>query len=210
MRTGETKSGIISSLRSVLTGAACVAALSGCMGSDTTGSIGNLVAFNSATPPAVAGPVALRVECPEVQVQDGAGTVRTFAGRDQSSSSVRYQFGISETARECDVVNGQIAIKVGVSGRVLIGPAGQPGTYAVALRVAVKRDGTDGVAATKVYPVSATIPAGETGADFTVVSDQLMVPYTREEAGVDYTILVGFDEKAAVAKPHAAPKKKKG
>lgn len=209
MRTG-TKSGIISSLRSVLTGAACVAVLSGCMGDDTTGSIGNLVAFNSTKPPADPAPVALQVECPTVEVQDGAGTVRTFAGHDQSSASVRYQFGISETARECDVVNGQVGIKVGVSGRLLIGPAGQPGTYAVALRIAVKRDGADGVAATKVYPVTATIPAGETGADFTVVSDQLFVPYTREEAAADYTILVGFDEKAAVAKPHAAARKKKG
>lgn len=207
MRTGETIRHFSSNLRSVLTGTACVIALSGCMGDDTTASIRNFVAFNSSEPPAVQQ-AAQKVECPEVQVQDGAGTVRTYAGHDQSSDAVRYQFGISETARECTLVNGQIGIKVGISGRVLIGPAGQAGTYSVPLRFAVKRDGTGGVAATKVYPVSATIPPGQTGADFTIVSDELLVPFTREEASADYTILVGFDEKASVAKPHAGKKKK--
>jgi hypothetical protein len=127
--------------------------------------------------------------------------VRTYAGSAATSDSVRYQFSISETARECDVVNGQIAIKVGVSGRVLIGPAGAPGTYSVPVRIAIKREGADGVLASKLYPVTATIPPSEAGAPFTLVSEPMLVPFTREEAREDYSIIVGFDQNGRAAKP---------
>ncbi len=182
----------------------CSIGLSAC-GGDATSTFGNLLAFNkpSAPPLSADGKPIVNVDCPEVLVSDVGGTSRVFAGSDQSSNGVRYQFGIRETARECSAENGQIALKVGVSGRLLIGPAGQPGTYSVPLKIAVKREGTEGYAATKIYQVNASVPAGETGADFTVVSDLLFVPLIHEEAKQDYTIEVAFDTKAGRAAPVA-------
>ena len=41
--------------------------------------------------------------------------------------TMRYQVGIAQTARECAALGGVMTMKVGVQGRVLLGPAGGPG-----------------------------------------------------------------------------------
>ena len=55
----------------------------------------------------------------------------------EANPAVRYQFDIFETARECKVEGAQFAIKVGVAGRLLIGPVGAAGAYSAPLRVVV-------------------------------------------------------------------------
>ena len=47
-------------------------------------------------------------------------------------------------------------LKVGVSGRLLIGPAGKPGTYSAPLRVTVHDENPKKDVFTKVYKVEAT------------------------------------------------------
>ena len=62
------------------------------------------------------------------------------------NASVRYQFNIGDTARECDPAGpGQATLKIGVSGEVVIGPAGSAGTYNAPLRIMVTQvsDKTD-------------------------------------------------------------------
>ena len=66
---------------------------------------------------------AADLDCPVVEVEDGAATAR-FGGAE--NASVRYQFDIIDAARECQPQGSQFALKVGVSGRLLIGPAGTP------------------------------------------------------------------------------------
>src|ERR1700760_3245676 len=72
-------------------------------------------------------PVAAQdINCPDVAVAEGGASLRV-GGAD--NASVRYQFSIGDTARQCDPAGpGEAAIKVGVAGQVVIGPAGSPGS----------------------------------------------------------------------------------
>ena len=71
-------------------------------------------------------PVAAQdINCPEVTVADGGAALRVGG---PENSSVRYQFNIGDTARQCDPAGtGQATVKIGVAGEVVMGPAGQAG-----------------------------------------------------------------------------------
>ena len=80
------------------------------------------------------------VDCPQIEVQDGTSAVRVYAGADQSNANLRYQFSLDNAARECQLADGQLNIKVGVAGRVLVGPAGAPSSFTVPVRVVIRRE----------------------------------------------------------------------
>jgi hypothetical protein len=154
-------------------------------------------------------PVALpltadELQCPPVEIDEGGAAARV-GGPD--NASVRYQFAISQTARECAPVStNQFTLKVGVSGRLLIGPAGKPGTFSAPLRVTVHDENTKKDAFTKVYKVEASVPdAGD--APFNLVTEPIVLPMTRTELADDYTLTVGFDNGKAAASPAPKPKK---
>ena len=193
-------------------------ALGGCAATDklipsTSGmgsAFGNLLAFNTATPgpaPAAGGAPERALQCPTVQVLDGTASYRTYAGTEQTNEAVRYQFSMGEVARECTHSGKDVLLKVGLEGRVLLGPAGTPGSFTVPVRIAVRHDGDGKAVATKFYQVPATIAAGEDATSFQVVSDPIAVPFVSSNADDDYTILVGFDAGKA---PAAAVVDKKG
>ena len=81
-------------------------------------------------------PVAAQdINCPDVTVADGGAALRV-GGPD--NASVRYQFNIGDTARQCDPAGpGQAAIKIGVAGEVVMGPAGQAGTFSAPVKITV-------------------------------------------------------------------------
>lgn len=146
------------------------------------------------------------LDCPIVDVQDGAASLRVGGA---TNDSVRYQFDVGQTARECDPVPGnQASIKVGVSGHLLIGPAGKPGAYSAPLRITVRSDADDKTVYSKSYKIEANTGAGAE-APFQFVSDPIVVPMPRTELNLDYSIIVGFDngrptEVARPRKRHAA------
>ena len=171
-------------------------------------SLSNLLAYNSLRAPAAtpgAGAPPVRVDCPEVQVLDGTAAYTVYNGADRSNGAVRYQYSLGDVARQCTVEGNQISIKVGVEGRVLLGPAGTPGSFSVPVRVVVRRESDRGPAASKLFTASAAVPTGDTQATFDVISDPLLVPLTGEHADQDYTIYVGFDNATpkSVAQPPA-------
>ena len=176
--------------------------LAGCGGSgvasfDSDNSVSNkmanLLAFNSPNAPAQPTKVVEKeVTCPDIQVLEGTAAHRVYAG-GQSSSNVRYQYSLGDVARECTVIGNQISIKVGVEGKVLLGPAGSPGAFNVPVRMAIVGEPGGKVAASKIYRIAASIGAGQTSTSFSVVSEPLIIPYKREAANEDYTIKVGFD-----------------
>ena len=154
-------------------------------------------------------PVALpltadELQCPPVEIDEGGAAARVGG---PENATVRYQFAISQTARECAPVStSQFTLKVGVSGRLLIGPAGKPGAYSAPLRVTVHDENTKKDAFTKVYKVEASVPdAGD--APFNLVTEPIVLPMTRTELADDYTLTVGFDNGKAAASPAPKPKK---
>jgi hypothetical protein len=75
--------------------------------------------------PAPRDPKERRVtDCPEVRVPSGEAALRVGG---QESASVRHQFSVGQVARECGVAGNDLTIRVGVKGRVVLGPAGSPG-----------------------------------------------------------------------------------
>ncbi|MFZ9502737.1 MAG: hypothetical protein ACO27F_14330 [Beijerinckiaceae bacterium] len=178
--------------------------LSGCSGGGlgSAGSaLGNLVAFNSTRAPAAgaAAPEAdpnVDLVCPEVHVREGAAALRVMAG-----GAVRHQFSIGELARQCRVVNKQLILKVGVEGKALLGPAGSPSSFSVPITIAVRRDGEERALVSRAYRAQAVIPAGQSQTTFTVVSDEIAVPFISESANEDYEILVSVDGAAPAGEP---------
>lgn len=144
------------------------------------------------------------VECPDIRVVDGQSAYRTYASSEQSNANVRHQYSFGDLARECSVRDGKlIDIRVGVSGYVLSGPKGGPGSFQVPVRVSVRQDAEDKIIATKSYKIAASIAQGEAQAPFVIVTDPLSVPLLRKDAGHDYTILIGFDSSPDRAEPRA-------
>ncbi len=140
------------------------------------------------------------LDCPAVDVLDEGASLRV-GGPD--NPSVRYQFDIAQTARECDPVPGgnQFSLKVGVSGHLAIGPAGKPGAYSAPLRITVRDDNAGKPAYSKTYTVQAdTGAAAETV--FRFVSDPIILPMTRTELSSDYSISVGFDNSRPAQAAH--------
>ncbi len=181
----------------VMGAVAVLSILAGCSsmpGGFNENTFGNLLAYNSPNaPPVAAGPGNVtKVDCPAVDVAEGGSTVRSYAG-GQSNSSVRYQYSMGDLARDCVVENGQIVIKVGVEGKVLLGPAGSPSSFTVPVKISVRRESDEKIIETKVYRVAATIPAGSAQTAFSIVADPIRVPFIGETAYDDYQIFVGFE-----------------
>ncbi len=180
---------------------------------DSGGStLGNLLAFNSLhvgpapTPASLAEPT---VDCPMVEVLDGTASMRTYSGAEQANSNVKYQYSLGDVVRECSKTGGQLVLKVGVQGRVLIGPAGTPGSFSAPIRIAIRNDNDQKVVTSKFYTVPVTIQGGESQGDFSLVSDPIAVPFIKASANEDYTILVGFDSKGQTDKA-ASPRRRAG
>jgi hypothetical protein len=135
------------------------------------------------------------LDCPQVEVEDGAASTRVGG---PENSAVRYQFDIVDTARECDPQGAQFALKVGVSGRLLIGPAGSPGAYSTVMKVLVRREVDQKTAFEKTYKVEANTAGGDQAA-YQVVTEPIVLPLTRPQLNDDYSIFVGFENGRNVA-----------
>ena len=80
--------------------------------------------------------------------------------------------------------------------QVLLGPAGSPGSYGATLTTFVTRG--NGVVARRSARVSATIPGGQSGADFAYVEDGITVP--AGQGDVEIFVSLGHGGAAAPAR----------
>lgn len=149
-----------------------------------------------------------RVSCPAISVLEGTAVERLYAGTPPSNANLRIQYALEDTARECSIRDDKLVLKVGVAGKVLLGPAGGPGNFTIPIRIAVVRVGDGTLVVSKLYRAAATIPAKRTEESFTVVSEPIVVPYVHEHAEEDYAIKVGIDS-AGASKPAAGPTRRR-
>ena len=142
--------------------------------------------------------------CPTIALLPGTEAQRVTAAGQSDNQGVRYQYSLSTVGRECTQAAGRVIIKVGAEGRVLLGPAGSAGRFDVPVRVAIFDDLGGKVVESRLFKVPATVPAGQSGASFTFVSDaiSLALPGTLK----NYSIKVGLD---AAGKNPAEPAKAK-
>jgi hypothetical protein len=139
-------------------------------------------------------------ECPSVTVRSGAGTLTSSVnGTDEAATGLRYQVGLTTTARECRMAAPNvIAVKVGLQGRAILGPQGQPGTIDVPIRYAVVYDGVPArTITTKLERIQVTIPEGDSNVMFSHVVEGLEFPMPKGAEIDSYVVYIGFDPSAA-------------
>ncbi|MCC6948100.1 MAG: hypothetical protein IT539_10080 [Bradyrhizobiaceae bacterium] len=190
-------------------------AITACTTESTLGPIG------TPTPGAVDGATPARatqegqqtdIECPTVTVRTGAATHQIPAGA--SATNVRYQGSLGQLARECAILGDVMTMRVGVEGRLLVGPKGGPGTVDVPIRIALVAEGPQPKPVwSKFYSVPVGVPEGASQAIFSQVEDDLTFPLPADKKLDNYIVYVGFDPQGAAAAakakaPKAAPKPK--
>ena len=108
----------------------------------TAGSVSvNNSSSSSSTKVAQTAPsVPADVNCPAVEVRRGAATLAVGPTGERTAMTMKYQASFVRLARECSTVEGNMVMKVGVEGRIVLGPAGSPGQVSVPLRFAVVQE----------------------------------------------------------------------
>jgi hypothetical protein len=162
------------------------------------------------------GAPAPDLDCPTVEIRQGASTFAQSAQDSASNAlSLRFQANFVKTARECALRGANVTMKVGIQGRVIVGPAGNPGPVTLPVRLAVVKEGLEPRTIwTKFYSVPVTMPPGQPNVLFTQVEEDLTIPMPSSKDFDQYVIYVGFDPEGAAleqkkkpAKPSTKPKR---
>jgi hypothetical protein len=158
------------------------------------------------------GPAAQPVasdDCPTVDIRSGASTYAVGPpGGDPTATTLRFQATVARTARECTVLAGSMTLKVGVQGRVILGPAGGPGPIEVPIRLALVQEGVEPKTIwTKGYRVPVTIPPGQSNVPFVHIEEDISFPLPKPAELAAYVVYVGFDP-TLVKEPEKKPEKK--
>jgi hypothetical protein len=149
------------------------------------------------------------VNCPAAEVRRGAATLSVGPPGEPTAMAMKYQASFVRVARECALVEGNMVVKVGVEGRVVLGPAGSPGPVSVPLRFAVVQEtASGGMRAITTKFIKIPVDVGATGnTPFVYVEEALSFPVpTPTTALDDYIVYVGFDPVSAEAQSKPAPK----
>ena len=154
------------------------------------------------------------IDCPLINIRPGASTLTIGATSSSAGDSgstnngamaVRYQGTFVRAARECALVGGNVVMKIGVEGRIIIGPAGGPGQVDVPLRIAVVEETTahTKVIVTQLIRIPVTVPSATENPTFTHIEEGVTFPMP---ANLDnYVVYIGFDPIAAAAQDHPKP-----
>jgi hypothetical protein len=159
--------------------------------------LSNIFKYGGTTVPPSQAPELEAAYCPPVGVAEGGAALQALGGQGGNAASIRTQMSLGQLARECTRrQDGSIGVKVGVEGRVLLGPAGAPGRFDVPLTIAIKYD--DKVVTSRSRRTSVTVAPGEAQGFFSIIEEDLVVPAAM---GRDYEIEVGLGGAKAKAKP---------
>lgn len=169
----------------------------------------NFFSSSSANGPQAVANAQADVSCPRAEVRQGASTLTIGPPGDKSAMAVKYQGSFTRIARDCAVVGGNMVMKVGVEGRVIVGPAGGPGQVDVPLRMAVVQETPGGMRpiTTKFIRIPVTLGTADQNVVFTHVEEGLSFPLPMPTSVLnDYIVYVGFDPLSAQAQDKQAPK----
>jgi tRNA-binding EMAP/Myf-like protein len=142
-------------------------------------------------------------DCPGVAIREGASTLQVGIkpGPVTDNNEVRYQGTITRNARDCTLFGGQVNARVGIQGRIIVGPAGAPASVDVPLRVAVVQEGVQPkTIATKLYRTTVDL-GGQDNVAFSFVAEDMSFPVPPPEAVASYVIYIGFDPEGARTPP---------
>jgi len=132
---------------------------------------------------------AIATECPPIKVRTGGEALFYYGkGKVGNAKDLNYQAIVDKQSRNCVVSNGLITVKMGMVGRLLLGPAGNQTNVNVPVRFTIERDGA--ALFSERYEIPVTITPPNQSEEFVKVVENIAVPYTGGEQIVFY---VGFD-----------------
>lgn len=142
-------------------------------------------------------------ECPSVDIRAGTSTLRIGPrGADPTATSLRYQVSVARTARECAIRGASMTMKIGVQGRVILGPDGGPGQIDVPIRYALVREGVEPKTIwTQLHRVPVVVGPNQTNVAFMHLEENLSFPLPSRNELAAYVVYVGFDEMTATERP---------
>jgi hypothetical protein len=153
------------------------------------------------------------IECPYIEIRQGASTLTVNGSGDNAAMSLKYQGTFVRAARQCSVASGQMTMKVGVEGRIILGPAGGPGQVDVPLRIAVVDESPKGMKpiVTKLIHIPVAVQSATDNPTFAHVEDGLTFPMPSAAELEHYVVYIGFDPLAAQnqeKRPKPKPKRR--
>jgi hypothetical protein len=145
-------------------------------------------------------------DCPLLDIREGASTLMVQGPGEPNPLSLRYQASFVRAARECIVKGKDVTIKVGVQGRVILGPAGGAGQLTIPLRYALVHEelGQTRMIWSKLYVLPVTIQGQQPNVPFEHVEDDMTVPIPKASELENYIVYIGFDPNGL---PQEHPKK---
>jgi hypothetical protein len=148
--------------------------------------------------------------CPDVKVRAGASTYAVgLPGKTAAGSDLRYQATITRTARDCSLNAGQITARIGIQGRVIVGPAGAPASVEIPLRVAGVQGGVNEKTITTAVVRTTVSMAEGLSVPFSVVAEDVVYPAVSADINDLYVFYIGFDPQALKPEPKPKAAKKK-
>lgn len=157
------------------------------------------------------------VDCPLMDIRQGAATLTIPPPPPDGANeamSLKYQGIFIRAARDCKVVGNQMVMRVGVEGRIIVGPAGGPGQVDVPLRIAVvdAPAGNEKTVVTRLVRIPVALGPNDGSKSFTHVEQGLAFPMPKPAEFDNYVVYIGFDpigaEQEEKAKLKPAPRVK--
>ena len=132
--------------------------------------------------------------CPKFVIwpRDRLMTVYDYkSGSEGDAFAVKHRGEITKTARECKIENGQVTVKYGFAGQVLLGPKGAPGVVHFPVKVYVT-DGEREKINTQKVKVTVNIATDKRIGYFSMVRS-ITIPVPQGARAGDYKLFVAFD-----------------
>ncbi len=153
------------------------------------------------------------VYCPYIEIREWAATLTIPPPPPDGTNdamSLKYQGTFVRAARDCAVAADQLVMRVGIEGRIILGPAGGPGQIDVPLRIAVVDEETSGskLIVTRLIHLPVTVESPSENPTFTHIEEGLSFPMPSAVTLENYVVYIGFDPLAAQPKARPEPKAK--
>jgi hypothetical protein len=139
--------------------------------------------------------VVVQGACPFVFLREGTAIYRQYAkGAKKDPSGLGdpeklvMQATLSQTTRQCFQTDQGLRVTVVVHGRLVLGPAGQPGAYMLPIRVAAT-DG-DQTLYSELSQFQVTVPPGQGSGQFIFTKENVLLT----NAGSMTKLFAGIDE----------------
>lgn len=172
--------------------------------------ISALFGGSSSTPASAtsATPTTEEFDCPRIDIRQGASTLLVNANANEPNAlGLRYQGTFVRAARECRVQGTNVNIKIGVQGRVILGPAGGPGNVNVPLRFALVNETMSETRPiwSKLHVLPLEVPPQSPNVNFTYIVEDLTVPIPPPAQLENWVIYIGFDPAGAQIEQRRRP-----